>query len=102
MYIDSYQGYEYYITLLGSHPCAYIVLGEGEDLFDKSVDELEQLPAHGCANYVSTICLIGWLVNGLLTGINFIIVIMIVSMEKWKLCWIIILKNGQQRKCVIK
>ena len=59
LYIDSYQGYEYYITLLGSHPCAYIVLGEGEDLFDKSVDELEQLPAHGCANYVSTICLIG-------------------------------------------
>ena len=54
MNIDSYQGYEYYITSLGNHPCAYIAIGEGDALNGKSVDELEQLPAHGCVNYVTT------------------------------------------------
>ena len=54
LYNGEYDGYEYYITSMGSHPCAYIIIEPDDDLFGKSCDELSIIPAHGGINYATT------------------------------------------------
>lgn len=49
-----YDGYEYYITSMGTHPCAYIIIEPEDELYGKSCDELSIIPAHGGINYATT------------------------------------------------
>lgn len=48
----TYQGYEYYILSLDTHPCAYIVLPEGHYLHGKDIFELEDVNIK-CHDYFS-------------------------------------------------
>ena len=54
LYTDTYKGYEYYITSMGSHPCAYIVIEPDDKLYGKSCDELSDIPVHGGVTYAET------------------------------------------------
>ncbi len=52
---DKYKGYFYYILNVGTHPCSYIVLDEGDKLFGKSMSELDEtnIYCHGGFTYAS-------------------------------------------------
>ena len=39
---DTYKGYEYVVLSLGSHPCAYVVLDEGDKLFGLDYDDINE------------------------------------------------------------
>lgn len=53
LYNGEYGGYEYYITSMGSHPCAYIIIEPDDILFGKSEEELN-IPVHGGITYTAT------------------------------------------------
>ncbi len=39
---DEYKGYEYVVLSLNTHPCAYIVLDEGDKLYGMDYDEIHE------------------------------------------------------------
>lgn len=49
-----YKGYEYLCISYGTHPCAYVVVAEGQSYYGiKDCDDAEDLPCHGGCTYVS-------------------------------------------------
>ncbi len=48
----TYDGYEYYIVSRGTHPCAYIKIPKGDELYGKGYDDLTmEFDVHGGFTY---------------------------------------------------
>ena len=45
---DSYKGYEYFVVSYGVHPCAYIVLREGQPFYNASYEDVDIYCHGGC------------------------------------------------------
>lgn len=49
---DSYKGYEYFCISLGTHPCAYVVISEGQPYYDFHWWTQVDLEIHGGCTYL--------------------------------------------------
>lgn len=48
---DIYDGYEYAIISLGHHPCAYVLVGKGDKLYQKDIEDEWSDVVHGGITY---------------------------------------------------